>query len=314
MKVYGNRIARDRAYDIRSGRTSRLQLGTDKWLVKIIVGVRRIFHREEHIPANERFYRRMRSQTYFKLERSLHNFNRGKVLLFITCVDCGIEVETLYSDRKRCDVCRKARIQSVHGGDARRCARFGVPYDSNVNRMLVLERDNWICHVCGLPAPKEKRGTNEDDSPEVDHVHPLGAVIDGKKSPGHVLSNVRCIHRKCNIEKNKNFKYRERGTWDAFYQEGLKNKKANGTWLANPGSGQLTEIICLICGKLAVKLRKHAKYCSEECCNRADNFREASKRIRGPWCKFPRERGPHQNGTKGLRRNAIIKSFAKGIQ
>lgn len=143
------------------------------------------------------------------------------------CIDCGVYFETLYPEvflyeprmgTKRCPPCRRARRQSTHGGDARRCFKNGVPYDGEVNRTLVLERDNYTCWVCNKSAPKELRGTYDPMAPEVDHIHPLGAIIDGKKSPGHVWSNVRCIHRTCNTQRNKNYVFLQQGALEEFHR------------------------------------------------------------------------------------------------
>jgi 5-methylcytosine-specific restriction endonuclease McrA len=64
-----------------------------------------------------------------------------------------------------------------------------------VSALTVLERDNWICQLCGLEAPKELRGFIHPRAPEVGHVIPVNA--DGPDD----LSNLRCECRGCNSFK-----------------------------------------------------------------------------------------------------------------
>lgn len=119
------------------------------------------------------------------------------------CVDCGERFEALinpvWSDsHRRCSECRQA---SKRGANLRRrCKKFKVTYTSKLSAISILERDNWICQICGELAPKELRGTTDPLAPEVDHIVPLhwGPEL----SPGHVESNCRCTHRKCNSEKS----------------------------------------------------------------------------------------------------------------
>jgi hypothetical protein len=230
-----------------------------------------------------------------KQETSRHPYDMAffqKIFQPSRCIDCGEFFETLYPPEhvalgykgqgvKRCPTHRRMRRQATHGGDRRRCKKFGVPYDSDVNRILVLERDNWTCHVCGLAAPKELRSTYDPMAPEIDHVHALGEIIDGKKSPGHVWSNVRCIHRKCNTDKNRGILAAKQGDHDGLYEDFLE-KRTNG-WIEKGGDVE-TLITCPRCGLSAVKLRVNAKYCSEKCSGLANKKRRraAKKALRPP--------------------------------
>jgi hypothetical protein len=63
------------------------------------------------------------------------------------------------------------------------------------NALVVLERDNWICQLCGLEAPKELRGFIHPRAPEIGHIIPVNA--DGPDD----LSNLRCECRGCNSFK-----------------------------------------------------------------------------------------------------------------
>jgi hypothetical protein len=82
-----------------------------------------------------------------------------------------------------------------------RCDRVGVQYASFNVIYEVLERDHWSCRWCGVSTPKEKRGSRDDDAPEVDHIWPLGVVRNGLKSPGHIPENCCCACRKCNSKR-----------------------------------------------------------------------------------------------------------------
>jgi hypothetical protein len=100
----------------------------------------------------------------------------------------------------------------------RRASQKAVRVES-VDPIKVLERDNWHCRVCDRPTPREKRGTTDDDAPEVDHIIPL--CVGGP----HVYWNVRCTCRTCN--------QRKRGTPPVWFDDTqrIPPKGASGTWL-----------------------------------------------------------------------------------
>lgn len=59
----------------------------------------------------------------------------------------------------------------------------------------VFERDGWQCQGCGCDTPKDLRGKNVDNSPELDHVVPLA------KGGEHSMRNAQTLCRVCNILK-----------------------------------------------------------------------------------------------------------------
>lgn len=61
--------------------------------------------------------------------------------------------------------------------------------------MAVLEADGWVCQICGIPTPREKRGTQEPDAPTIDHIVPLSA------GGAHSYANVQCACLRCNTRK-----------------------------------------------------------------------------------------------------------------
>lgn len=60
----------------------------------------------------------------------------------------------------------------------------------------VFERDEWRCKICGVQTPRSKRGSLEDEAPELDHVVPLS------KGGVHTRANTQCLCRKCNRIKS----------------------------------------------------------------------------------------------------------------
>jgi len=60
----------------------------------------------------------------------------------------------------------------------------------------VFDRDNWHCKTCGVRTPKNKRGSFDDDAPELDHITPLS------KGGVHTRANTQCLCRKCNGTKS----------------------------------------------------------------------------------------------------------------
>lgn len=65
----------------------------------------------------------------------------------------------------------------------------------NVDPFVVFDRDGWTCQICRIETPKYLRGTNDDRSPQLDHVIPLA------KGGMHSYANTQCLCRKCNILK-----------------------------------------------------------------------------------------------------------------
>jgi predicted nucleic acid-binding Zn ribbon protein len=64
-----------------------------------------------------------------------------------------------------------------------------------VNDLIVLARDGWRCHLCGVKTPSRLRGTYDDRAPEVDHIVPIAAGGE------HSYRNTACACRRCNIAK-----------------------------------------------------------------------------------------------------------------
>jgi 5-methylcytosine-specific restriction endonuclease McrA len=71
----------------------------------------------------------------------------------------------------------------------------GVHYEQ-VDPFKVFDRDKWQCQLCGVKTPKVKRGTNDSNAPELDHILPIA------KGGAHTYLNTQCACRKCNMKKS----------------------------------------------------------------------------------------------------------------
>jgi 5-methylcytosine-specific restriction endonuclease McrA len=86
---------------------------------------------------------------------------------------------------------RALRLRDV----TRRRVAQESPGSELVDPFRVFDRDSWRCRRCGVDTPKAKRGTYDDDAPELDHIHPLS------KGGAHSYANTQCLCRRCNGAK-----------------------------------------------------------------------------------------------------------------
>lgn len=115
-----------------------------------------------------------------------------------TCEVCGSQFmsKTITGSRYCTLRCEKKAYRRKYGGThIQRARRYRVRYEY-FDAYNILERDGWMCYLCGQPTPKELRGTIEWNAPELDHVVPLS------KGGTHTKDNVRCACRKCNANKS----------------------------------------------------------------------------------------------------------------
>lgn len=73
-------------------------------------------------------------------------------------------------------------------------ARKMDAFVEDVSRGVVLDRDNWVCHICGDKIPKDSVWPASDYG-TMDHVVPL------KKGGQHSYANVKAAHNLCNSTK-----------------------------------------------------------------------------------------------------------------
>lgn len=114
-----------------------------------------------------------------------------------TCKECGVEFTIMYRDKHRTycsDICCKRQTRRI-GKAMRRARERNAPCES-IDPLKVFRQSNYVCYLCGENTNPELRGTIELNAPELDHVIPLAA------GGHHVISNVRCACRKCNIDKS----------------------------------------------------------------------------------------------------------------
>lgn len=95
------------------------------------------------------------------------------------------------------EACRLASYRAMRSDctHRRRAKKFGCNYEP-VSKGKVFERDGWKCRLCGVPTPEAKRGTIDDDAPELDHIIPLA------KRGDHSYKNTQCVCRRCNRLKS----------------------------------------------------------------------------------------------------------------
>ena len=113
------------------------------------------------------------------------------------CGECGASFVPEYGDRRRSycsDSCSKKNNRRVRRKKERALLRSVKA--ENVNPIKVFERDGWICHLCGKPTLKSKRGTYHKRAPELDHITPLS------KGGDHSYANTACSCRSCNASKS----------------------------------------------------------------------------------------------------------------
>lgn len=81
-------------------------------------------------------------------------------------------------------------------GKAKRQALLVAATVEDVDPYVVFTRDRWRCCLCGARTPRAKRGTYDDDAPELDHIIPLA------KKGEHSYRNTQCACRSCNNKKS----------------------------------------------------------------------------------------------------------------
>lgn len=111
------------------------------------------------------------------------------------CEECAAVFCPLYgsSNAVLCMVCveiRERANQRKHKAK-RRAVERGAEAE-NVDPFKVFERDGWRCQLCKVKTPRKKRGTYDDDAPELDHIVPLA------KGGAHTYANTQCACRRCN--------------------------------------------------------------------------------------------------------------------
>lgn len=134
------------------------------------------------------------------------------------CDHCGVSYrsasvkETIYCSSK----CKRAAWAKANpashaanrriDGATRRARKRNATVEQ-VDPFKVFLRDKWHCQDCGVSTPPSKRGTYEDEAPELDHIKPLS------KGGDHSYQNTQCLCRRCNQKKSD--------TWQPQGEESL---------------------------------------------------------------------------------------------
>lgn len=129
------------------------------------------------------------------LKHNTANDNRDRASR--PCAECGIEFSPEYGNKRRlycAQECMRRRVKRV-SKVRRRAAERGVACEP-VDPFTVFDRDGWVCQICGIETPRDRRGTCAADAPELDHIHPLS------KGGAHTHANTQCACRSCNSMKS----------------------------------------------------------------------------------------------------------------
>lgn len=124
---------------------------------------------------------------------SVSFIQKGRGATLSACINCSPE----HSRVRNADYVRRLRrAGAIPGSRAIERARFyGVKYE-HVNPFDVFRRDGWKCMLCSVPLDSKKRGTFDDDAPEIDHIIPIS------KGGDHVFDNLQSACRRCNLDKS----------------------------------------------------------------------------------------------------------------
>jgi len=117
------------------------------------------------------------------------------------CRTCAVEYTPTSAGGSPSDYCSAAcrdvaaaackRIENT-----KRQARLAAATIEDVDPYVVFARDRWRCCLCGVKTPRAKRGTYDDDAPELDHIIPIA------RQGEHSYRNTQCACRACNIKKS----------------------------------------------------------------------------------------------------------------
>lgn len=120
---------------------------------------------------------------------------------FKVCKHCSVQYATVYTGGSLSDycgaLCRDVVIKAAKRADKakRKAIKAGATVES-VDPFTIFDRDKWRCQLCGVKTPRAKRGSYDDDAPELDHIMPLS------KGGAHAYINTQCSCRKCNAAKS----------------------------------------------------------------------------------------------------------------
>lgn len=136
--------------------------------------------------------------------RDYQNTQRKSKYKNVECKCCGKQFMQEYKKSKvYCtDECRKTYLHTLKKIRRKYNIVKNGEVDYGISLQRLIEKDNNICHICGMPCDdsdfsiteKEYRITG-DNYPSIDHVIPLS------KGGTHTHDNIKLAHFKCNYIK-----------------------------------------------------------------------------------------------------------------
>lgn len=134
--------------------------------------------------------------------QKIKNYKESKSHYRNKCLVCGSYTKyTFGRSRKYCSKkCYKStdsyRLQLKVSRLKRKALERGASVGYKINPIDIFNRDNWTCKICNCHTPEHKRGSYDDDAPELDHIYPLS------KGGAHTFDNVQLLCRACNATKS----------------------------------------------------------------------------------------------------------------
>lgn len=142
------------------------------------------------------------SRSFQERRNAARGYTRGER----SCLVCGVCWLPVYGDRSHVcsDECRTLNAKEAKNASKRKYRAQSGSVALSINAARVFLRDGWRCRSCGCDTPRTLRGTTDDNAPELDHIIPVS------KGGTHVMSNLQCLCRLCNMAKGDK-------DWDRFH-------------------------------------------------------------------------------------------------
>jgi hypothetical protein len=144
----------------------------------------------DKVKAIRNTYRGRNKEKLLEKSRQYRIKNRDKLL--------KIQRENYYTDRDRSIEAamnwkRNNRERATEIQNRRRARKITTQVEK-INPIIIFERDNWICGICGEPVDMELVGKNPM-AKSLDHIIPLS------RGGSHTVDNVQLAHFSCNMRK-----------------------------------------------------------------------------------------------------------------
>lgn len=123
----------------------------------------------------------------------------------LNCVECGVWFTAIFQASRRVYCSEKCgtaatKKRSYKTGLSQRvkAKRDGATVIEKFNRIEILERDNYTCHICKQPInPKLNDLVTHRMSGTMDHILPI------KQGGQHTRDNVKAAHMICNARRQR---------------------------------------------------------------------------------------------------------------